>query len=184
MSPIPRFDHNNALPPHLGDPRDKSHLSPYQCTILELCHSLATTRDRIDILKGYIKFRIRMTQMGIIYGFQWIDGSFLENIEVSENRSPKDLDVVTFFGGSTAINHANIMASFPEFGNPDLSKLNYHLDHYPVDYTFRPDVTVEFTRYWIQLFTHKRNGVWKGILRLPLNTDIDDKHGLAFLDGL
>ncbi len=182
--PIPNFDHNNVLPPHLGNPTDRTHLSPYPCSILELCHRFSTSNNRVQILKNYILFRQRMNALGIIYGFQWLDGSFLENIEVSEGRPPRDLDVVTFFGGLSIADQTNIRANFPEFANPSLAKNNFSLDHYPVDYSYNPDVTVEQTRYWLQLFTHNRVGVWKGILRLSLNTPIDDQHALDYLNSI
>lgn len=181
---IPNFDHNNVLPPHLGDPTDRTHLSPYPCSILELCHRFSTSADRIQILKNFVIFRQRMTTLGIVYGFQWLDGSFLENIETSESRPPKDLDVVTFFGGLSTADQTIIRTSFPEFSNPVLAKNNFFLDHYPVDYNYNPDVTVEQTRYWLQLFTHNRIGVWKGILRLSLNTPIEDQHALDYLDSI
>jgi hypothetical protein len=182
--PIPVFDHNNVIPPHLGDPTDRSHLSPYECTILELCNRFSTSPQRIAILQGLIAFRQRMTQNGVVYGFQWLDGSFMENIEITEGRPPNDLDLVTFFGGLTTAQQSALRISFPEFANPTLAKNNYSLDHYPVDFSFRPDVTVEMTRYWIQLFTHNRKGVWKGILKLQLNTPIDDQHALDYLNSL
>jgi hypothetical protein len=182
--PIPEFDHNNVLPPHIGNPIHKEHLSPYPCTILELCHKFSTSPQRIEILKGFVSFRQKMVQQNIIYGFQWVDGSFLENIELAENRPPNDIDVVTFFGGKNPDELANLMRNFPEFGNSVLAKRNFKVDHYPVDYSYSPDVTVEMTRYWIQLFTHNRNNVWKGILKLGINTSIDDQHALEFLNSL
>ncbi len=184
MCPIPDFDHNFVLPPHLGNPVDRSQLSPYPCTIIELCHKFSRTPERINILKNFVLFRQRMNSFGIVYGFQWLDGSFLEDIESVESRPPNDLDIVTFFGGLSPADQAAISASFPEFANPTLSKTNYSLDHYPVDYSFRPDVTVEITRYWLQLFTHNRKRVWKGILRLPLNTALEDQHALDYLNSI
>lgn len=182
--PIPDFDHNNVIPPHLGNPTEPSHLSPYECSILDLCHKFAFSKDRIEILKGLVKFRQRINENGIIYGFQWLDGSFLENIEKSENRPPNDLDIITFFGGLTSENQSLIIASFPEFADSILSKNSFKLDHYPVDYSYHPYFTVERTRYWIQLFTHKRNGIWKGILRLSLNTPIEDQYAIDYLNSL
>jgi hypothetical protein len=182
--PIPDFDHNNVLPPHIGNPVSPNDLSPYFCSIIELCHKFSTSPQRIQILKNFIKFRQKLNSFNIVKGFQWLDGSFLENIELLENRSPKDLDVVTFFGGLTLAELSNVNYTFPEFSNPDLAKSNYLLDHYAVDYSYNPDVTVEQTRYWLQLFTHNRIGVWKGILRLPLNTSIDDQDALVYLNSL
>lgn len=182
--PIPNFDHNNVLPPHLGNPTDKTHLSPYNCTILELCHKFCTSQQRIQILKNLIIFRQKLTTFGVIYGFQWLDGSFVENIEVSETRHPNDLDLITFYGGLSISEQHNIRINLPEFFNPVMAKSSFLLDHYPLDYGFKPEVTVELTRYWVQLFTHNRLGIWKGILRLPLNTPIDDQYALDFLNSI
>lgn len=182
--PISDFDHNNVLPPHLGNPTRRIDLSPYDCSILELCHKFSSSPARIEILKKFIWFRGRMNTLGIVNGFQWLDGSFLENIEILESRAPRDLDVVTFFGGLTSADQTKIIGNFPEFSSPKLAKDNFQLDHYAVDYCHSPDVTVEMTRYWIQLFTHNRNGIWKGILKLPLNTPTDDLKALSYLESL
>jgi hypothetical protein len=182
--PIPDFDHNNVLPPHLGNPVLKSELSPYPCTILELCTKFSTSPERIEILKNFVQFRKKMTINGVLFGFQWLDGSFLENIEISQNRPPRDLDLVTFYGNISPTDQANISVSFPEFINPILSKTNFLLDHYPADITYNPIATVEITRYWLQLFSHNRNSVWKGILQLPLNSEVDDQYALDYLNNL
>ena len=79
VNPIPDFDHNLVLPPHMGDPRAISQLSPYPCT-----------------------------------------------------------------------------------------------DHYPFDAGASPDKTVEYSRYWSLLFSHNRLGVWKGMLKIDLDTPADD----------
>jgi hypothetical protein len=179
--PIPAFDHNNVLPPHVGDPTNRSDLSPYECNVIELCKHYGTSPQRIAILKGFLAFRLELNRFGIVNGFQWIDGSFTENIEASERRQPNDIDVVTFYGG---IDANAVVVSFPEFADPTLSKSRYAVDHYPVDYMFRPDVTVEQTRYWLQLFTHNRSGVWKGILKLALNTPHEDQDALNYLNAL
>jgi hypothetical protein len=178
---IPNFDHNNVIPPHLGNPTLKEHLSPYPCTTLELCKTFATSKERIEILNGLLSFRERMNNLDIKQGFQWLDGSFIENIEVSESRAPRDLDLVTFFGGITLEKQIQLSTEFTEFVNSEIAKQTYKLDHYPVDYCFSPDVTVEMTRYWIQLFTHNRLGIWKGILRLELNTPDLDAESIKYL---
>jgi len=125
-----------------------------------------------------------MTASGIITGFQWLNGSFMEDVETSKRRPPNDLDLITFFGGLSEDEIDNILATFPEFGSPALSKINFHLDHYAIDYTIDPILTIEQTRYWQQLFSHNRNRVWKGILQLPLNTEIDDRQSLVYLNSL
>jgi hypothetical protein len=178
---IPNFDHNNVIPPHLGNPIHKEHLSPYRCTTLELCKRFATSKERIEILNGLLLFRKKMNNFGIKEGFQWLDGSFIENIEVSEKRAPRDLDLVTFFGGLTFEYQKELAVQFTEFLNPTFSKEKYKLDHYIVDYCFSPDATVELTRYWVQLFSHNRLNIWKGMLRLELNTPEIDTESIQYL---
>jgi hypothetical protein len=68
----------------------------------------------------------------------------------------------------------NLFSVFPECANPTLAKASFSLDHYPVDAGFSPAFTVESTRYGSQLFSHNRLGVWKGMLKIDLNTPADD----------
>jgi hypothetical protein len=77
--PIPAFA-NDVLPPHTGDPRRREQLSPFPCTTTELCQRFATTPERLAILDGFPRFRELLAQAGFVSGFQWVDGSFLENI--------------------------------------------------------------------------------------------------------
>lgn len=185
MASIPDFNYNNVLPPHLGNPTDTSKISPYKTDIMEFCKKFATSSERIKILKGFIYFRLEACKKNIVNGFQWIDGSFTENVEIREGRAPHDIDVVTFFSGVSNVQAAVIQSNFPEFIRPGLSKQNYLVDHYPVPYDANPELTVEYTRYWCQLFSHNRQGVWKGILRIPLyQTSQNDSQALSYLNSL
>lgn len=182
---IPTFDHNHVLPPHIGNPTQLTDVSPYECTIMEFCQHFATSPKRISLLKSFITFRLKMLSFGIVYGFQWIDGSFTENIEESQKRAPNDIDVVTFYKGLSSDQENSIVNSFQEFGNPLLSKSNYNLDHYPVDYGYSPELTVEVTRYWIQLFCHNRDRVWKGMIKINLPQDnTEEQAALDYLNSL
>ena len=173
-NPIPDFDHNLVLPPHLGDPVDCSQLSPYPCTTVDLCQRFGTTPERRTILGKFLDFRDRLRHEGLTNGYQWLDGSFLENIEAQESRPPADIDVVTVYWGYDIPFQQRLLASFPEVANSALSKANYLVDHYPFDAGFNPAVTLESTRYWILLFSHNRLGVWKGMLKIELNTPLED----------
>ena len=107
-------------------------------------------------------------------GFQWLDGSFLEDIEQRDGRPPRDLDVVTVYWGYDLAFQTALVTKFPEVANPTLAKAQYSLDHYPFDAGFSPELTLDQTRYWISLFSHNRLGVWKGMLRIELNTPVED----------
>src|SRR5690606_22603416 len=55
------------------------------------------SKTRQTILKGLLDYRKALYEAKIVNGFQWVDGSFMEDVETLENRAPNDLDVVTFF---------------------------------------------------------------------------------------
>ena len=181
---IPAFNHNHVLPPHLGNPTSPEALSPYKVSIIDFSKKFSTSNKRIQLLKGFIAFRQKMNFYKIINGFQWINGSFTENIEMSEKRDPKDIDVVTFYSQLSFETFGNIINNFQEFLNPILSKNNFSTDHYSVDYAYSPETTIFHTKYWVQLFTHNRNNVWKGIIQLPLNTPDEDLIALDYINSL
>ena len=117
-------------------------------------------------------------------GYQWLDGSFLENIEARENRPPEDLDLLTIYWGYDVTFQERFGLEFPEFYDHNLSKKNFQLDHYPVDVGYSLNLTVELVRYWIQLFSHNREAVWKGMIRVDLDTPEEDGEGSRYLKGL
>jgi len=184
--PIPDFDHNQVLPPHLGDPRQADELSPFPVTSEEVCAKLATSPERRAILQGWLDFRQRLATFNIADGFQWLDGSFMEDIETSEARAPHDLDLITYFvlppGLPPSQFISTVQVGLPEFFDRDRSRQTFHLDHFPVHLQVNGKALVDITRYWTGLFSHRRNGVWKGMLRVELNTAASDNNAAALLN--
>lgn len=84
------------------------------------------------------------------------------------------MDLVTVFWGYDLAFQQTLATAFPEFNSPKLAKTAYLLDHYPFDAGFSPELTLEKTRYWISLFSHNRLSVWKGMLKVDLNTPTED----------
>jgi hypothetical protein len=183
--PIPPFDGTlNTLPPHLGNRRDPSDVSPYQCTTEELCQCFATSSARTRLLHGLLDFRADLFSAGV-HGFQWIVGSFVENIEAREGRDPADIDVATF--AFTPENSASlevvVVRGDIEIIDIDRIKDTYHVDHYLVPLDSHPKYLVEYTRYLFGLYSHRRDDKWKGILVIELcDQTLDNKARLA-LEG-
>ena len=182
--PIPPFNSNHVLPPHAGDPRQRDQLSPFPCTSLDLCQRFATSPERRGILGGFLRFRELLGRAGFQEGFQWLDGSFLENVEAEPGRPPNDLDTVTFYLPPDAAFSLRVATAFPTLADHGQTKTDYHLDHYFLDMGQHPVLTVEWTRYWAGLFSHRRDGVWKGMLRIDLNTPAEDTNARTYLNGL
>jgi hypothetical protein len=185
--PIPDFDHNYVLPPHVGSPTDPGQISPYAATTLELALKFGTSPARKTILYKYLNFRSELKKHNLNNGYQWLDGSFLENIEISEGRSPRDLDLLTIFWGYDDSHLTVVNTIFPSFFDPGESKRLFQLDHYTINMekaVVYPEATADLIRYWIQLFSHNRNSVWKGMLKINLNTPTDDNDAFNYLNSI
>ena len=181
---IPPFNHNFVLPPYSGDsPANRMTQSPYRAEIMDLCTRFGTTASRINILKGFIQFRLELYKKGICNTIQWIDGSFVEDKLSRENAEPNDIDVVTFINLPSTMQQA-LVTSFPEFVDCRVSKQKYNVDHYIIDIS-SPTAAVRNTQYWLQLFSHNRYGVWKGLVEIPLYTNnTEDIKAMDYLNSL
>ncbi len=84
------------LPPVNPDDATGPERSPYPVSLVDLVLRFSTSPERRKILNGLLRFRQELHAIGLISGFQWIDGSFIEDIEFLEERAPQDVDVVTF----------------------------------------------------------------------------------------
>lgn len=184
---IPPFNMSEVLPPFIGvDPTLPANMSPYPTSMVEVVSRFCTTPERKNILSGLLNYRADLIASGISAGFQWLDGSFMENIEVSESRPPRDIDVVTFFHRPVA-DLAQWQAWFQTHGylfNRNQTKHTYMCDAFGVDFNLTPEHVVERTRYWFGLFSHKRqSGLWKGMVQVPLDS-ANDVNALALLERL
>ena len=183
--PIPDFDHNGVLPPHVGDHSvNRGLMSPYPTTSVELCTKLGTSDERRQILLGFFELRAALRQFGVTSCFQWLDGSFAENAEKTRGCAPGDIDVVTFFQPFPFPAHPApaLAALLPVLTDRDATKNRFCVDHILVPLASTPDRIadarrlVDDVRYWFGLFSHRRSDdVWKGMLQLPLDTVMDDQ---------
>lgn len=166
--PVPPFDGIlNILPPHLGKDGKVEDLSPYRCTMTEVCDRFATSVKRVDILRGILDLREKLRAMTQDQGFQWIDGSFVEDIEVQENREPGDADIVTF----SLVDLAKLDRQLLDRTH---TKATFHVDHFLVRLEAHPVLLVEATKYWYALFSHRRDRTWKGMLHVHLSKTDDE----------
>ena len=158
---------------------------PFPATSEEVCQRFATSPERLIILDGWLRFRQELTRLGVTTGFQWLDGSFLEDVEKSASRAPNDLDIVTFYRPPVGVYPADLLGQLqtglPAFFLRTEAKKLFKLDHFGVHLGSRSEALVDSTRYWTGLFSHNRAGVWKGMLRIELNTPVEDTAAAALL---
>jgi hypothetical protein len=186
---IPAFDGRSLLPPFLGADETTPDRSPYSTTMSELLASLGTTPVRENLLFGLLKYRELLKSTGYVQGIQFIDGSFVENIERRESRDPGDIDVFSFLVRPASFQRDP--ATWAAVGFPvwatylmdrDRNKERFGLDTYGIAVDQHgPLRLINETIYWYSLFSHKRvTHEWKGFLRIPLDP-IDDALAMAAL---
>jgi hypothetical protein len=140
----------------------------------EVASRFATSNERVAMLHGLLDLREELRTFGIANGNQWLDGSFVEDIEAQESRAPNDIDVVTFAARhiKDKTQWAGFVASNQDVFNSRASKLRFKCDHYFVDTLKAPELIIADTAYWVGLFGHKRQSlIWKGMIAVPLNSD-------------
>jgi hypothetical protein len=183
--PIPPFSIDGVLPPYVGPsgPGGSSQdMSPYEASVVEIVSTLGTSARRKTILTHWLDHRADLRAIGCQRGFQWLDGSFVEN------KDPNDLDVVTFvFRPLTAIDHAKFRAFLManrHVLDPAQVKARYMLDAFFVDLNAFPESVVSVSRYWFGLFSHRRvDELWKGMLQVRLENAGDDSAARTILQS-
>jgi hypothetical protein len=168
-----------VLPPYQGaSPIDIATMSPYLTTLVRVAQRFCNSAARIAIMQGLLAYRQALAGVGLTEGIQWLSGSFLEDIETLEGRDPRDIDVVTFFRRPTNFQSDPDWQSFCQQNQglftPPQVKGRFHCDAYVVDLNTDALNVVSQARYWFGLFSHRRGGLWKGILQVPLSISQDD----------
>lgn len=179
---IPPFNASSVLPPFIGDdPGLRATMSPYKTDLLTFVRRFATTRPRATLLAGLLDYRKALGLAGVASGFQWIDGSFVEHVEVTRGRPPGDIDLVTFAPAPEMGKYATdaeFDAWVGKFGglfDPDLAKAKYGCEAFFIDMMKRPELLIDDVRYWFGLFSHQRaTSLWKGVVQVPIDSNDDE----------
>lgn len=168
--PVPAFTIDGVIPPFIGTNGPgggRQQMTPYEATPLEVAERFGGTARRREILGHWLEHRQLMRDLGITTGFQWLDGSFVED------KEPNDLDLVTFFRrpvqASSALEvHALMLANPPVLLRTHVRAVR-RLDAFFVDLDGTSEGIIDATRYWCGLFSHRRDdGLWKGMVKVSL----------------
>ena len=171
---IPDWNAQGVLPPNDSVDPTSAERSPYAVSLTDFVLHFGTTRKRQTILQGLLDFRETLRAAGLNEGFQWVDGSFLENVEKIENRPPADMDVVTFFHLPEGQTQQSFASAHPGLFNHADTKTRFQVDAYFVPLDDNPPAhLVERSAYWYSLWSHRRNSQWKGYLQIDLSPTDD-----------
>ncbi len=182
---IPDWDADGVIPPiDLADPVSDKR-SPYVVSLFDLLARFGNTEPRRDILKGLLDFRAELHKAGLTQGFQWIDGSFIEDIENIESRPPGDIDVVTFFYIPDGHTQESLGATVPHIFDTDAMNDMFGVDAYiyPLNQTALETI-VRRSAYWYGVWSHRRDDMlWKDFVQVDLD-DSDDERARAALNRI
>lgn len=173
---IPPWNAEGFLPGvRPGQPGHSRDRSPYAATLCDVLTQFATTPARLTIFHRLLSFREGLHRRGVVRGFQWLNGSYVEHVERLFGRPPRDIDVVTFYylpDRHTQSTFANDAA--PLFDSAALS--GGRVDNYLI-LLGRPMDKYQASKvsYWYSMWSHRRAGTWKGFVQVNLdpNEDLD-----------
>lgn len=126
---------------------------------------------------GLLDLRAELRRHGV-EAVQWLDGSFVERVEVIEARPPRDIDVVTY-----AANDLSALLGTPLLSRNHVKK-TYTVDHFLIPPPRNPVFIVRTVSYWNAIFSHRRDGLWKGMLQVILSSDASDDEAARSLLGV
>lgn len=180
ISSIPDWDSFGIIPASIyGEPN-----SPYEVSLPDIVAQFGSTESRQSLLMGLLNFRAELHSAGLVQGFQWIDGSFMENVEERENRNPRDIDLVTFFYIPDHHTQESLVQEFSSIFDHDEVKDIYAVDSYFVPLNqVSPETIVNRSVYWHSLWSHNRDSRRKGYLQVDL-ASIQDSGARTELDRL
>jgi hypothetical protein len=182
---IPNWNSSSVLPPiRPGQKGHSSDRSPYRVPLTAVVERFATSPERIRILRGLIQYRTALAQTIITNGFQWLDGSFMEDKETLKGLPPKDIDVVTFFQLPENKTQNDLLIPHSDLFNHALVKSTYFVDSFTHQLGLPTGpYDVRQISYWYSMWSHRRNGIWKGFVQVDLST-ADDQVALSLLEQI
>ncbi|MBL8716426.1 MAG: hypothetical protein JNL79_10555 [Myxococcales bacterium] len=171
------------LPPIHASQPVSAERSPYAVSLVDYVLRFGDTAERRAVLAGFLRYRAALHEAGVVKGFQWLDGSFLEHVERIEGRPPNDVDVVTFYRLPTGLSQAQLAASFRLLLDHDAIKATFNVDGYLVHLGMDAERLTRQSAYWYSVWSHRRNHLWKGFVQLDL-APVEDASALATLESL
>ncbi len=175
---IPYWNACGVFPPIDASAPTSPERSPYSVSLIDIVMRFSTTTERRSVLTGFLNYRAALHGFGLTEGFQWLDGSFFEDIEAIEQRAPHDMDVVSFYDTP---DNFTITDEQAQLFDQAAAKVRFRVDAYVVELNkVTPRELVFWSAYWYSMWSHRRNQVWKGFLKVEL-APTEDAQALTWL---
>jgi len=171
--PIPGWNAQGVIPPINQLDPTSAERAPYSVSLTDLALRFGQTPERREVLDGFLRYRAELHAVGLTQGLQWLNGSFLEDVESLETRPPNDIDVVTYYRLPAGRSQLDLLRQrrdlFPIDRATHLQlKSDYKVDAYLVNLAAVPERLMERSTYWYSLMSHRRNQLWKGYVQIDL----------------
>jgi hypothetical protein len=171
MSPvaIPAWTADGVLPPIDASQPVSPERSPYVVSLTDYVLRFSDTPERRSVLDGFLRYRAALHGAGVVQGFQWLDGSFLEHVELIEGRAPNDVDVVTFYRLPEGLSQKQLLAEAGALFDHASVMTAHRVDGYLVHLGMDAERLTRHSAYWYSVWSHRRNQLWKGFVQLDLS---------------
>lgn len=179
------FNMAGVIPPVDDQKPTSANRSPYLLQPVDFIKIFGFTQERVTILQGLFKYRSELYKVGITSGFQWLDGSFVTDIENLEQRPPNDIDVVTFFYLPENETQQSFLPKTKNLLNTNFTKPQFKVDVYPVvlGQEINPAL-IDRISYWYSMWSHRKSdNMWKGFIKIELNPN-EDIQAIQILNNL
>ena len=88
---VPDWNDSGLLPPFLDSPASPRDRSPYRAPLGDAMIRFGSANaGRRALQSGLLDFRAALHRAGLTRGFQWIDGSFVEYVEASQDDGTRE----------------------------------------------------------------------------------------------
>lgn len=175
---IPDWNDQHVIPTVRDVPPEQQGLpenrSPYDATLLEVVQRFASTPERVQLLHHLMDYRDALYTAGVTEGFQWINGSFAEHVEVrprpSQEPRPYDIDVITFYHRPE-----QPPPELDDLLRPSVTRDKYNIDAYSLVLgTESTAHLVDSITYWQGMWsTRRRDHQPKGFVQVDLDPEND-----------
>ncbi len=180
---IPQWNSQGVLPPICESDPTGFARSPYEVDLVDVIDRFGTSPERLRILDGFLRYREALHATGVTSGFQWIDGSFVEDVETIRASPPADIDLMSFYSLSAGDTQLAVLSRNPQLFSGDKAsifwrKSTFNTDAYLISIPPKDLSTfVRLCTYWYGLFSHwniakignSPQRVWKGFLQIDLS---------------
>lgn len=179
--PIPDWDERHLLPADLPPHWEGS---PYRANLTEVIARFGHTAERRRLLAGLIRYRRTLRSIGFTRGFQWIGGSFVDDVETREGRPPNDIDTFFFLHSPPGIEHelqlVTFLAEHAQLFDKAYTKPNFLCDGgiLPLDgrwFAHSAESHVLKIAEHAQLYSRARSNEIRGFIQLGFESLDDDR---------